>query len=144
MPPPTIVGAPALKLPLLQRDVKSLLLPGLWLLFVVVNLWVVIRNGIPLFNAAFSSDDERAAGNLFGVSGISYLGLSFGAPFAVNLWGLAAGLFFGLVIVPNRPDWDNGKRFALGGMAFAMMLGRFITGTLVGLAVAYAGPREPV
>jgi type IV secretion system protein VirD4 len=124
--------------PLLQRDIKPFILPCLWLLYVAVNGWGVIDNGSPIFKIIFGSQDSgQAADNVFAASEAYGFGLRVGVPFALNLWGLVAGLFFGLVVVPNRRGWGNGKRFALGGIALAMMLGRGLTGSAVGLAAAY-------
>ena len=53
---------------------------------------------------------------------------------ALDLWSCAAALFFGLIIAPNRFLWGNGTRFAVGGLAFAMMVGRVSSGAVVGWA----------
>jgi type IV secretion system protein VirD4 len=63
------------------------------------------------------------------------VGRDFAPMFALNLWGFAAGLVFGLGVV-NPFAWLNGKRLIFACMAFAMILGRVAGGGIAELGLA--------
>jgi type IV secretion system protein VirD4 len=115
-----------------------MILPALWLLFVIVTFVGAVRNGIPVVEDLLGIGRYHQA-DLFSGTGAEaiFLATRSSAPFAVCLWGLAAALFLGLVVVPNRRGWGNGKRFALGGIALAMMLGCSVGGGLLVLAMSF-------
>jgi hypothetical protein len=62
--------------------------------------------------------------------------------FALNLWGCASALLLAFVVV-NPLRWLNGKRLVFGCTAFALMLGRLVTGFAAG-PLAYAATIDPV
>jgi hypothetical protein len=114
---------------------RSLWVPGLvvaWLLFIGLNLFGVIDNGITLAHSTIAAlQAPQQPSNPFGSEAYA-IGPQPGIPFALNLWGLWAGLYFGLVIVPNRRGMKNWKRIAIGGGMLAMMIGRVVLAVLVG------------
>jgi hypothetical protein len=78
-----------------RLNVKSAILLAVWAAFMVWTLWGTASNGLALLAPAQSSNPYQ---------------FSFAAPlFSLNLWGVVAGLAFGLGVV-NPFGWLNGKR----------------------------------
>jgi type IV secretion system protein VirD4 len=103
-----------------RQSAKLLFLVALWTLFIGWTGWQIISLGCALlFEPSYP----------FQISMIPGL-------FAFNLWSFAAGIVFALIII-NPFGWLNGKRLIFGSMALAMMLGRLISGGLVGLLLFY-------
>jgi hypothetical protein len=74
---------------------RALVLGGLWVLFIALTLWGAVRTGSPLLESLTATPSPYDFSPAAGLAGA----------FAVNLWALAAGLFFGLVVVPIRLNW---------------------------------------
>ncbi len=115
-----IPRVPGLPLP---QSGKLLLLVGLWVIFTLWTAWGTISNGLTALQESGETPDQFPA---FDPS--PFL-------FCLNLWGLAAALFVG-VIVRNPYRWLNGKRLVFGCIAVAMMLGRLVSGGLGGVLLA--------
>jgi type IV secretion system protein VirD4 len=127
MPDNSPQPADRLRQTLSQRSPRERFLIALWGLFIAFTAWGTVSNGITLGQSPTSSP--------YSFSPAAPLAGSF----ALDLWGLWAALYFGFVVVPNRFHWGNGKRWALGSLVFAMMLGRVSGGGLVGWGLDYLG-----
>jgi hypothetical protein len=105
-------------------NIKSAILLALWALFMLWTGWGAVNKGTDaLFPAHPTSVLDAYA-------------LNTAAPlFALNLWAFLAGLVFALGVL-NPFAWLNGKRLVFACMAFAMILGRLITGFMAG-PIAY-------
>ena len=103
---------------------KLLLLRILWWLFTLWTAWGTISNGWTAMSGGSSAPDQFP----------TYDPSPFF--FCLNFWGLAAALFFA-VILRNPYRWLNGKRLVFGFIAFAMILGRLISGGIGGLLLQY-------
>jgi type IV secretion system protein VirD4 len=62
--------------------------------------------------------------------------------FALDVWACTSALILAFVVV-NPRGWRNGKRMALGCTAFALMLGRLVSGFAAGL-LGYAATVNPI
>ena len=99
--------------------VKSAVLLALWALFMVWTGLGIFGDGAEALYPTHPANPYAAI-------------LNQAAPlFALNLWGFAAGLVFGLAVA-NPFAWLNGKRLVFACMAFAMILGRLVTGYAAG------------
>ena len=99
--------------------IKTIILAALWMLFMVWTGLGAVSNGIEALFPQHPTNPYAAALN------------PEAQLFALNLWGFAAGLLFGLSLA-NPFAWLNGKRLVFACMAFAMILGRLVTGYAVG------------
>ncbi len=110
---------------LARQSPKIRLLLAAWALFILWTGWGTISNGLT------AAQNNTAPPNPFGV-------VYDPSPFffCLNFWGLAAALFLWL-IVRNVYAWLNGTRLVVGCLAFAMMLGRLISGGIGGLLLSY-------
>ena len=104
-----------------RPTVRSLILAGLWLIYMAWVTWDSVQTGAILMH--ISSDQA---------SRYPFLADQVANSFALNLWALVAGGITAF-IVANPFAWLNGKRLVFGSMAFGMMLGRAAGGRAIGL-----------
>ncbi len=109
-----------------RRPFRTRVLPGLWLLFLILTAGGAISNAVTFFRTLADTPTEY---------GFSLVGPLAG-PLALDVWSLISGLLFGLV-VRNRGGWGNGRRFAIGGILLVMMLGRLAGGGLLGIGLDF-------
>ena len=105
---------------------KSALLLAAWGLFIVWTGWGTISGGLTLLTGPTNP----------------YLVARTVPLLALDLWGCAAGLTFGLVIL-NPYGWRNNKRLIIGCMTLAMILGRVAGGWIVSYMLMMVGPGIP-
>lgn len=109
-----------------RASLRVLILLALWAVFIIWTAWGTVSDGA----------------RLLGIFGSNHINPYNFRPydqapilFPLNLWGLTAGLVFGLVI-RNPLGWLNGRRLIAGCMALAMMLGRLVSGWLLSGSLA--------
>lgn len=107
---------------------RAFIVLALWALFIVWTAWGAVFNVAKALEIAFGRANPYDPAP---------------ALFALNLWGCLAGLVVGLIIL-NPFKWLNGKRLVFGCMAFAMMLGRLVSGTLTGPVLYAASMNKPL
>ncbi len=104
-----------------RPTVRSLILAGLWLIYMAWVTWDSVQTGAILMH--ISSDQA---------SRYPFLADQVANSFSLNVWGLVAGCIIAF-IVANPFAWLNGKRLVFGSMVFAMILGRAAGGGAIGL-----------